>query len=51
MRVAVKSHALPVCIFEVTIVSFFFSFGEKNLIGLVFGANVALSAVVKSEYT
>ena len=28
---------------------FLFSFGEKNLIGLVFGANVALSAVVKSK--
>lgn len=30
---------------------FNFSFGKKNLIGLVFGANVALSAVVKGMFT
>ena len=33
-----------------TVIHFVFSFGQKNLIGLVFGANVALSAVVKSKY-
>ena len=28
----------------------YFSFGQKNLVGLVFGANVALSVFVKGSY-
>lgn len=34
----------------ITLKYYLFSFGKKNDVGLVFGANVALSVIVKGKY-